>query len=74
MSWQINLENLEGGKQFPAFLQGDLPFPKLWQFGCQSVQVTAVDTGFCQDSVIPGVGRKAADQRSESEAGSRQHC
>ena len=51
-----NLGKLEGEQQFPASLQGDLPFPKLWQFGCRFVQVIAVDIGLCQDFAIPGVG------------------
>lgn len=47
-------KEVRGGQQFPVLLWGDLLFPKLWQFGCQFVQVTAVGTGLCQDSAIPG--------------------
>lgn len=56
-----NWEKLQSGQQFIAFLQSDLPFPKLWQFGCQFVQVTVVDIGLCQDFAIPGTGREMTD-------------
>ena len=49
-------EKLQRGSQLIAFLRSDLPFPKLWQFGCQFVQVTVVDTGLCQDFATPGTG------------------
>lgn len=50
-----------GNQQSTSHL-GDLLFPTLWRFGCQSVQVTAVDTGLCRDSAIPGTEEMVGDR------------